>query len=131
MLTSFRRLKNLVAFGLAAVLVLIFGLTVPTIGSPSTPPAWIVESNQNAQVLVEVVARFLPEGAGKWGVNGLDDQILDLKPGFVDRQKQTAKDCIGTLRSRLTKAKDPRVRQDLEILINAAQDTLAIVRTDL
>jgi hypothetical protein len=124
MLTSFRRLKNLVAFGLAAVLVLIFGLTVPTTGSQSAPPAWIVESNQNAQVLVEAVARFLPEGAGQWGVNGLDDQILDLKPGFVDRQKQTAKDCIGTLRSRLTKAKDPRVRQDLEILINAAQDTL-------
>jgi hypothetical protein len=124
MLTSFRRLKNLVAFGLAAVLVLIFGLTVPTTGSQSAPPAWIVESNQNAQVLVEAVARFLPEGAGQWGVNGLDDQILDLKPGFVDRQKQTAKDCIGTLRSRLTKAKDSRVRQDLEILINAAQDTL-------
>jgi hypothetical protein len=124
MLTSFRRLKNLVAFGLAAVLVLIFGLTVPTTSSPQAPPAWIVESNQNAQVLVEAVARFLPEGAGQWGVNGLDDQILDLKPGFVDRQKQTAKDCIGTLRSRLTKARDPRVRQDLEILINAAQDTL-------
>jgi hypothetical protein len=124
MLTSSRRLKNLVAFGLAAVLVLISGLMVPTIGGQPATPAWIVESNQNAQVLVAAVARFLPEGAGQWGVNGLDDQILDLKPGFVDRQKQTAKDCISILRGRLTKAKDLKVRQDLEILINAAQDTL-------
>ena len=122
MLTSFWQLKNLVAFGLATILVLTFGLTIPTIGSQQTSPAWITESNQNAQVLVAAVARFLPEGAGQWGVNGLDDQILDLKPGFVDRQKQAAKDCLSTLRSR--KTNDPRVRQDLEILINAAQDTL-------
>ncbi len=124
MLTSLRRLKNLLAFGFAAMFVIVFGLTVPTIGKQPAPPAWIAESNRNAQVLVEAVARFLPEGAGQWGVNGLDDQILDLKPGFVDRQKQTAKDCISTLRGRLAKANDPKVRQDLEILINAAQDTL-------
>jgi uncharacterized protein (DUF885 family) len=136
-MTSFFRLKNAIlvprrsaiAFQLAIIFTLTLCLALPTIGgqkltaAPATP-AWVEQSNQNAQVLIQAIARFAPEGAGKLGVEGLDDRILDLKPGFVDRQKQTAKESIATLQQRLPKTSDPKVRQDLEILIDAAQDTI-------
>src|ERR1700730_15590959 len=37
--------------------------------------AWVAKSNQNAQVLLEIEARFNPESAGASGINGLDEQI--------------------------------------------------------
>jgi hypothetical protein len=84
----------------------------------------VAQSNQNAQVLIQGIARFSPEGAGKLGVDGLDEQIMDLKPGFIDRQKQATKESIQTLQGRLARSKDPKIRQDLEILIGAAQEQL-------
>jgi hypothetical protein len=51
--------------------------------------------------LIQGLARFSPEGAGQLGVDGLDEQIIDLKPGFIDRQKQTIKESIQTLQGRL------------------------------
>ncbi len=104
-------------------------LTLPLVGgqklaaAPITP-SWVTQSNQNAQVLIQGIARFSPEGAGQLGVDGLDEQIMDLKPGFVDRQKQMAKESIQTLQGRLSQSTDPKIRQDLEILIDAAQDEL-------
>jgi Bacterial protein of unknown function (DUF885) len=136
-MTSFFRFKNAIlvprrsaiAFQLTAILTLILCLTQPMMDvrpsiAASSKTEWVAQSNQNAQVLLEAIARFAPEGAGQMGVEGLDEQILDLKPGFVDRQKQTAKESISTLQGRLTKTTDPKIRQDLEILIGAAQDTL-------
>jgi hypothetical protein len=50
------------------------------------PPSWVAKSNQNAQVLLEIDARFNPESAGASGINGLDEQITDLKPDSLERQ---------------------------------------------
>ncbi len=114
-------------------LIFLFVLTIcvalPTIAQPK-PSDWVAESNQNAQVLIEGLARFAPESAGQLGAVGLDEKILDLKPGFVDRQKQTAKTSIATLQARLPKTNDARVRQDLEILIGAAEDALTGIELD-
>jgi hypothetical protein len=44
------------------------------------PPAqsWIERSNLNAQVLLDVQARFFPEGGARLGIAGIDDRITDL-----------------------------------------------------
>jgi hypothetical protein len=86
-----------------------------------TPPAWVTRSNQNAQVLLEVVARFNPESAGQFGVEGHDEQIIDLKPGIVERSNRATKEAASALKGRLASEKDAAVRQDLEILIRAAE----------
>jgi hypothetical protein len=100
----FRR-RNLLAFVL--VFALIFATKLPTIAQPK-PDDWVAESNQNAQVLIEGLARFSPEGAGQLGAVGLDEQILDIKPGYVDRQKQIAKEAIATLQGRLAQTTDAK-----------------------
>jgi Bacterial protein of unknown function (DUF885) len=128
-MNTFFRVKNAIAFQLAAIFTIILYLTVPTVGVQRSAAApakadWVAQSNQNAQVLIQAIARFAPEGAGQMGANGLDEQILDLKPGFVERQKQTARESIQTLKGRLKNSTHPKVRQDLEILIGATEDEL-------
>ncbi|HEY6186568.1 MAG TPA: DUF885 domain-containing protein [Pyrinomonadaceae bacterium] len=87
-------------------------------------PAWVVRSNENTQVLLAVLARFGPEGAARIGVNGFDEQIVDLKPGVNERSNQATREALQVLKGKLTAEKDPLVRQDLEILIKSAEDAI-------
>ncbi|MEO6192262.1 MAG: DUF885 domain-containing protein [Thermoanaerobaculia bacterium] len=96
-------------------------LAAPAIAAP---PAWVVKSDQNTQILLDSLARFDPEGAGELGVPGLDEQIFDLTPGFHERREAAARKVREELRRRLAAETDPRVRQDLAILIQAGDDDL-------
>lgn len=107
--------------GLVASLVLA---ALPAAAAPAPVPAWVQKSDENTQVLLEVLARFGPEGAGRLGVPGLDEQILDLSPGFPERTKAATREAAAELRRRLAAEKDPAVRQDLQILIQAAEDNV-------
>jgi len=100
-------------------LLFLFLILFPVFAAPA---GWVEKSNRNAQVLLELQARFFPEASGKSGVSGLDDQIIDLKPGSTGRQIQSAKAAEKELVARLSQEKDPLVRQDLEILIGAVRD---------
>ena len=87
-------------------------------------PEWIRESNRNAQVLLEVIARFVPEQAGRLGVDGLDDRIQDLGPNVYARSQAALQRAVAELKERLAQATDRRVRQDLEILIESGEKNL-------
>jgi hypothetical protein len=92
------------------------------------PKAWIARSDQNTQVLLDVLARQGPEGAGQMGVSGLDEQIFDLTPGFIERGIADTEKAVAILKQRLAEEKDPNVRQDLEILIQSAEQNIEGVR---
>jgi uncharacterized protein (DUF885 family) len=85
---------------------------------------WIGESNRNAQVLLQVIARFAPEQAGRLGVDGLDDRIQDLGPNVYARSQAALQQAVAELKEHLARATDRRVRQDLEILIEAGEKNL-------
>src|SRR5688572_10617905 len=87
-------------------------------------PAWVGESNEHAKVLLEVMARFSPESATQIGVEGYDDQVTDLKPKVFQRSQDATRGALKELKARLGKATDPSVKQDLEIMIRAAQDNI-------
>lgn len=92
---------------------------------------WIEESNRHASVLLEVIARYAPESAASLGVEGHDADIFDLKPGVVERQDADFAAAIAELEKRRAAATDPRVQQDLDILLQAGRDqrqTLALNR---
>ena len=93
-------------------------------GVPASAETWVERSDQNTQILLDVLALQSPEGAGQLGIPGLDEEIFDLKPGFVERSREQIRQAAGTLRQRLAAEKDPKVRQDLEILILATEDQL-------
>jgi uncharacterized protein (DUF885 family) len=87
-------------------------------------PAWIQKSNEHAQVLLQVMAKFGPEQAGFFGVTGFDDKIMDRGPDALERGRKATEEAIATLEQRLASESDPAVRQDLEIMIKAARDNI-------
>jgi len=104
----------------AAALLLIAG----SAAAQTAPPAWVAKSDQNTQIVLEALARFNPEAAGDLGISGLDEEILDLMPGFDNRATEASQQVRAELARRLAAETDPPVRQDLQILIDALDSEL-------
>lgn len=84
-------------------------------------PGWVVASNDNARVLLELAARYSPESATYYGLEGYEEQILDLSRDRYEEHQADTRQAVATLGQRLDAEQDARVRQDLEILIASAQ----------
>jgi uncharacterized protein (DUF885 family) len=88
--------------------------------APGQARSWIERSNQHAQLLLGIQARFQPEFAARQGVAGLDDQISDFTPGHDQRVREAIRQVQAELKQRLAAEQEPLVAQDLQILIDAA-----------
>jgi hypothetical protein len=84
-------------------------------------PDWVRESDALAQPMLRITAQFLPEGAARLGVEGVDDKVIDLGPGYSERRRAATEAVIKDLEAKLPGTKDPRVRQDIQILIDAGR----------
>ena len=87
---------------------------------PSPAPAWVRKSNADAMALMNVLAQFNPEFASRFGLPGYDTRVIDLKPNVDQRTIEALTQARSTLQKDLATEKDPNVRQDLEIMIKAA-----------
>lgn len=85
-----------------------------------TPPAWVAKSNQNAQLLINIDAKYSPESAASDGVMGLDAEITVPDEARAHARRDETRVVMKELQSRLATETDPAVKQDLEILIGAA-----------
>ncbi|HWE49700.1 MAG TPA: DUF885 domain-containing protein [Bryobacteraceae bacterium] len=83
-------------------------------------PAWVTRSNANAQLLIDIEAKYSPESAAESGMTGLDEKISVPDADRAERRRADLRATIAEFRKRLAVEKDPLVRQDLEILIKAA-----------
>jgi uncharacterized protein (DUF885 family) len=104
-------------------LPLVLALVACSHAAPGPAPSeksWIERSNQNAHVLLDVIARLTPEGAARLGVAGIDDKVSDFAPGHFERQREATRQALSELERRQAVEKDPLVAQDLSILIDAA-----------
>lgn len=92
---------------------------------PGKPVAdWVKRSDENSQILLVVLASFNPEIASQIGVEGVDDQVTDLKPGVNERTKKAVREALEKLKSKQTTETSPEVRQDLDLLIKVSNDTI-------
>jgi hypothetical protein len=82
--------------------------------------SWVDRSNEDAKVLLDAVSRFLPENATQIGLTGYDEKVIDLKPDSDARMRAAIVEAKSKLQSMLASEKDPNVRQDLQIMIHAA-----------
>ncbi|GAB2558820.1 DUF885 domain-containing protein [Rhodanobacter koreensis] len=92
----------------------------PSASAPMAAPAWVAKSNADAQPLLKVLADFNPEFASQFGFPGYDDKAIDLKPGVEARSRAAMTAARDTLQKKLAAETDPNVRQDLQIMIKAA-----------
>lgn len=90
--------------------------------------SWVAKSNEHAKIVLESVARFNPESAGSIGVDGLDEEVLDLRAGVYERELADSERVLEELRIRLAEESIPAVRQDLGILIKAVEDGIETSR---
>jgi len=93
-------------------------------GSTNFVPDWVKRSNEIAYEVLESTAKFAPEFAGQTGVSGYDEEIFDLGENLFERQIQTARDNLAMLEELLATEEDPRVRQDIRIMIKNQQDNI-------
>jgi uncharacterized protein (DUF885 family) len=118
------------ALPLSLAVVLALGLSIPAAPvaraadapaatAPATP-AWVARSNGFSQILLKAQAPFAPEEASFFGIPGYDDQVYDLKPKVGERFRAAMAQAKAELQGKLAVEKDPNVRQDLQILIDAA-----------
>ncbi len=98
--------------------------------TPATPPpaaaaspaaaSWIARSNESSKLLLDVMAKSAPENAGHLGIDGHDEEILDLREGHEARRRADAAAAIKQLEARASAETDPLVKQDIAILLHAA-----------
>jgi uncharacterized protein (DUF885 family) len=102
------------------------GLLAAALSLPAmaAEPAWVTKSNTNARVLLNVLAKYSPESASNLGVEGFDEQIMDLSRDQFEATNRDMRAAIAELQKRLRNETDSKVKQDLQILIDKAQDQL-------
>jgi len=87
--------------------------------SAQQPPAWVTRSNETTKILLDILAKYAPESAGSMGVTGLDDQISVPSVDQPARFRHDIAEARKIIESRLAEEKDPIVKQDLQILLQA------------
>lgn len=107
----------------ALLLGAAFLLASAAAGTNDTP-AWITKSNEHSQVLLDVLSQFSPEFASSTGIPGFDEKTADLGPGINERTRHATVAARDELEKRRLGETDPLVRQDLEILIQTANDNI-------
>jgi uncharacterized protein (DUF885 family) len=107
--------KTLLATLLAAAL---------SLPATAAEPAWVTKSNDNAKVLLNVLAKYSPESASTLGVDGYDEQITDMSRDQFEANNRDLRAAIAELQKRMRLESDSKVKQDLQILIDKAQDNI-------
>ena len=118
--------------GLALLTSTAAGAAPPTAAAaPSAKAiAWVETSNADTTKVLEAQAKFSPEDASNFGLAQYDGLASDLGPNINQRYISAMQAVRGQLQGRLQAEKDGRVRQDLQILIDAVDDEITGTRLD-
>jgi uncharacterized protein (DUF885 family) len=96
----------------------------------AAPPEWIARSDANTKLLLEVDARYDPATASQQGEEAYDEAILDLSHDRYAEQQADLQALVRQLRRRLSLEGDVHVQQDLQILIDAANQEITTHRIE-
>ena len=91
---------------------------MPVFAGPA--PEWVQRSNENAAILLKLMAKYAPEAASRFGVEGHDTDVTALPLDLNARTLADLGAAVRQLEAKLATEKDPSVRQDLQILTNSA-----------
>ena len=86
---------------------------------------WVQQSNEHALPALKVLAKYSPEAAGRYGLDGYDEAILDLQENVYERSRDDIRQVLNLLKDHQGGEHHPRVKQDLQILIQVLTDNLA------
>lgn len=104
-------------------MILILLLCEPLVAQ-ETNFGWIKISNKKAQPVLKLLAKYNPELAGRYGVDGLDDKVIDLGPGLYERRMEENRRLAQELTEAINAEQHPKVRQDLNILLGSVEEDI-------
>ncbi len=90
--------------------------------------SWIERSNENSSLLLDILVKYSPEAASRFGVEGHDAEVMSLPLDFHARMIADLEAAASQFHARLTAETDPNVRQDLQILIESTQLNIDSIR---
>lgn len=80
-------------------------------------PAWVARSDAYAQPVLQDTGRFAPEQSSQLGNAEFDTAVADYKPKDYERELASTEQRLASLRQQRARESDPKVKQDLDILI--------------
>ncbi len=86
--------------------------------------AWIRRSDALAEPVAALHVLAAPESASNAGLTQADAHTTDLTAGWRDRVRESAFRATETLRAAASAETDARVREDIDILLRAADDVV-------
>ena len=81
--------------------------------------AWIEASDRHSRQVLETLGGYFPEWMSELGLERYDAEVRDLKPRHVERADAALGAMAARLRAARLKEQDARVREDLDILVDA------------
>jgi hypothetical protein len=84
-------------------------------------PLWLERSDRNSAMVFETLGAFQPEYMSTLGVERFDGAVVDLEPAPVQRFDAAARRVLRRLAERRKAETEPKVLEDLDILIDAVR----------
>lgn len=93
----------------------------PAVPAPTPDRAWVVTSDRYTTLLLDINNRHSPESASFEGLAEFDPEISKLTRADEDAARHETEAALAKIKAALTTEKDPRVLQDLHILISSTE----------
>ncbi len=104
------------------LIIFITGISFPAVSYSSQD--WVAASDAHTQFLLDKLGQYGPETISYIGGKGLDELITQLSKEFDMKAIQALNNLLTEMETRLKAEKHPRVRQDLDILIDFLKQNL-------
>src|SRR6267378_3097758 len=102
-------------------LVALAGTLCAPLAGAAEDRSWVERSDRISAIVFESLGPFQPEHASALGLERFDTAALDLKPGRTARYEAASRRVLQRLAALRKAEKDPRVGQDLDLLIDAVE----------
>jgi hypothetical protein len=96
----------------------------------AAPPAWVARSDAYTQPVLKDTGKYHPEDSTQLGDESFDTMVADFKPRDYERELADTEKRLLDLRRQRALEKDPKVAQDLDILIDSREKQVASMKLE-
>jgi uncharacterized protein (DUF885 family) len=96
----------------------------------AAPPAWVARSDAYTQPVLKDTGKYHPEDSTQLGDESFDTMVADFKPRDYERELADTEKRLAELRRQRALEKDPKVAQDLDILIDSREKQVASMKLE-
>jgi uncharacterized protein (DUF885 family) len=116
--------------GRSLALASIPAFVLASAGAFAAPPAWVARSDAYTQPVLKDTGRYHPEAASEVGDESFDLAVADVQARAYERELADTEQRLAALRRARSAEQDPKVQQDLDILIESRIKQIATMKLE-